>query len=41
MEQYRPDHKAARYPALTRRITVEEYKEAVRTAQRYGLHRLA
>ena len=41
MEQYRPDHKAFRYPALTRRITVEEYKEAVRTALRCGLHRLA
>ena len=41
MEQYRPDHKAHRYPALTRRITAEEYKEAVRTAQRCGLHRLA
>jgi putative pyruvate formate lyase activating enzyme len=41
MEQYRPDHKAARYPALTRRITGEEYREALRTAQRYGLHRFA
>ncbi len=41
MEQYRPDHKAVRYPALTRRITAEEYREAVRTAQGYGLHRLA
>jgi putative pyruvate formate lyase activating enzyme len=41
MEQYRPDHKAARYPALTRRITEAEYREAVRTAQGYGLHRLA
>jgi len=41
MAQYRPDHKAARYPALTRRITGDEYREAVRTAQGYGLHRLA
>jgi len=41
MEQYRPDHRASRYPALTRRITVEEYREALRTAQGYGLHRLA
>ena len=41
MEQYRPDHKAARYPALTRRITAEEYREALRTAQRHGLHRFA
>ena len=41
MEQYRPDHKAARYPALTRRITVEEYREALRTAHGCGLHRLA
>jgi len=41
MEQYRPDHKAVRYPALTRRITGEEYREAVRAAQGCGLHRLA
>jgi putative pyruvate formate lyase activating enzyme len=41
MAQYRPDHKAARYPALTRRITGEEYREAVLTAHRHGLRRLA
>jgi putative pyruvate formate lyase activating enzyme len=41
MEQYRPDHKAVRYPELNRRITADEYREAMRAALRYGLHRFA
>ena len=41
MAQYRPEHKAMRYPELSRRITGEEYGEAVRLAHRHGLHRLA
>jgi len=48
MAQYRPEHKAVptgrqamRYPELSRRITGEEYGEAVRLAHRHGLHRLA
>ena len=41
MEQYRPEHKALRYPPLARRITSEEYRQAVRDATRAGLHRLA
>jgi len=41
MEQYRPDHKASRFPELTRRITSSEYGEAVRDATRAGLRRFA
>ena len=41
MEQYRPAHKAFRYPELDRRITSDEYGEAVREAMRAGLHRFA
>jgi putative pyruvate formate lyase activating enzyme len=41
MEQYRPEHKAFRYPELARRITSEEYREAVRQALQHGLRRLA
>jgi putative pyruvate formate lyase activating enzyme len=41
MEQYRPDHKASRFPELTRRITSSEYGEAVREATRAGLRRFA
>jgi putative pyruvate formate lyase activating enzyme len=48
MAQYRPEHRAVptgrqamRYPELSRRVTGEEYREAVRLAHRHGLHRLA
>jgi putative pyruvate formate lyase activating enzyme len=40
MDQYRPCYKARSYPELDRRITHEEYAEAVRLAERAGLHRL-
>ncbi|MEM4723643.1 MAG: radical SAM protein [Candidatus Hadarchaeum sp.] len=40
MDQYRPCYKAYEYPELNRRITSEEYAEAVRLAQEAGLHRL-
>jgi putative pyruvate formate lyase activating enzyme len=41
MEQYRPENKALRHPELSRRITSEEYREALWEAMRAGLHRFA
>jgi putative pyruvate formate lyase activating enzyme len=41
MAQYRPENKAARYPELSRRVTGEEYGEALRLALEQGLYRLA
>jgi len=41
MAQYRPEHKADRYPGLSRRITSLEYGEALRLALEQGLYRLA
>ena len=40
MRQYRPEHKASEYPELARRITREEYAEALHWAKQYGLQRL-
>jgi putative pyruvate formate lyase activating enzyme len=40
MDQYRPCHRAFRYPPLDRRITTEEFEEAVRLAKANGLRRL-
>jgi len=40
MDQYRPCYKAFQIPELSRRITREEYAEALRLAQEAGLHRL-
>ena len=40
MDQYRPCYKAHQLPPLDRRITHEEYAEAVRLAHEAGLHRL-
>lgn len=40
MGQYRPCHRAADYPELTRRPTGEEIREAVACARRFELHRL-
>jgi putative pyruvate formate lyase activating enzyme len=37
MRQYRPEHKAFDFPELSRRITSEEYAEALRLAQKCGL----
>jgi putative pyruvate formate lyase activating enzyme len=41
MAQYRPENKAHNYPELSRRISVEEYQEAVELARAQGLYRLA
>jgi putative pyruvate formate lyase activating enzyme len=40
MDQYRPCFKAADYPPLNRRITAEEFNEAVAIAREEGLQRL-
>jgi putative pyruvate formate lyase activating enzyme len=40
MQQYRVDHKAFDYPKIWRRISVEEYLEAMRWAEKYGLTNL-
>jgi putative pyruvate formate lyase activating enzyme len=39
MDQYRPCGKAWDYPPLNRRITYQEYSEAIKIAKREGLHR--
>jgi len=39
MQQYRPEHKSFDYPELSRRITYDEYLDAVKMARRFGLHR--
>ena len=41
MDQYRPEHKAYTIPSLKRRITFEEYQEAVIYATQKGMNRLA
>ncbi len=41
MAQYRPEWHASRFPELNRRITREEYVDAVQKARRLGLHRFA
>jgi putative pyruvate formate lyase activating enzyme len=40
MAQYRPEHKAREYPELSRRITVDEWQQALRWAREAGLRRL-
>ncbi len=40
MDQYYPAFHACQFPELNRRITREEYQEAVQLAHRAGLHRL-
>lgn len=40
MDQYRPCGRASQVPDLCRRITPEEYAEALRAARTCGLHRL-
>jgi putative pyruvate formate lyase activating enzyme len=39
MDQYRPCYRAVNMPPLDRRITPEEYREAVQEAREAGLHR--
>jgi len=40
MDQYYPCYRAAEYPQLARRISTQEYGEALRLARKYSLHRL-
>jgi putative pyruvate formate lyase activating enzyme len=40
MDQYRPCGQAATDPAIKRRLTLQEYREAVVSAKSVGLHRL-
>ncbi len=40
MDQYFPCYRAQEFPPLDRRITSDEYREALRTANRLGLRRL-
>jgi putative pyruvate formate lyase activating enzyme len=40
MAQYRPEHKARGIPELNRRLTSEEYQQAIRWAREAGLTRL-
>jgi putative pyruvate formate lyase activating enzyme len=40
MDQYRPAFQAHRYPELNRRVTVQEFVEAVQLAHQAGLYRL-
>ncbi|MBZ9569687.1 radical SAM protein [Patescibacteria group bacterium] len=40
MDQYRPYFKAFEFPELSRRITTEEYQEAIALAKKAGLKRL-
>lgn len=40
MSQYRPMHKAFDYPEISRRLTREEYEEAIRWAEEAGLTNL-
>jgi putative pyruvate formate lyase activating enzyme len=40
MDQYRPCYKANELPPLNRRITPQEYREAVQAVRKVGLHRL-
>jgi putative pyruvate formate lyase activating enzyme len=39
MDQYRPCHRAYRYPELRRGLTHEEFESVLRLARRLGLHR--
>jgi len=37
MAQYKPEHKAKEYPEINRKITKEEFDEAVNFAEELGL----
>jgi putative pyruvate formate lyase activating enzyme len=39
MDQYRPEYRAHEYPEINRRVSQNEYMEAVRCAKDYGLYR--
>jgi putative pyruvate formate lyase activating enzyme len=38
MSQYRPEYRACEFPELSRRITYEEYREAIDCARKEGLY---
>jgi putative pyruvate formate lyase activating enzyme len=38
MSQYHPDYRAHKFPELNRRVTPDEYQEAIKIMQKYGLH---
>lgn len=40
MDQYYPCYRASDFPPLDRPITLEEYRQVLALAERYGLHRL-
>jgi putative pyruvate formate lyase activating enzyme len=40
MDQYHPTNKAESYPEINRRITPEEFSQAIEAAKKVGLHRL-
>jgi putative pyruvate formate lyase activating enzyme len=40
MSQYRPEFRATEFPELDRRITDQEYRQAVEIAKRFGIRRL-
>ena len=40
MDQYHPAHRAKDFPALNRRITSQEYNNALNMAKKHGFHRL-
>lgn len=40
MDQYHPAYRAALYPKLKRRITAQEYQDAIKQARQLGLQRL-
>ncbi len=40
MDQYRPAYRAEQFPELNRRLTREEYQQAIELAHRAGLYRL-
>jgi putative pyruvate formate lyase activating enzyme len=40
MDQYRPSYRADDFPELSRPLTADEYREALRAAHRYGIRRL-
>lgn len=39
MDQYYPCHKAYKHEGLSRPITLDEFKDAIEIARKYGLHR--
>jgi putative pyruvate formate lyase activating enzyme len=40
MDQYWPAYKTHQYPELSRRITKEEFQEAINLAKKFGLKRI-